>query len=298
MTTRRRNHTATLLPGGKVLVVGGYDDTITAANGEEVLASAELYDPGTGSWTATGKMATQRVAPTATLLPDGQVLVAGGLGSAAIVAELYDPANGSWTEAGSPPGDVLTATLLPDGTVLVTFCCRHAELYDPGAGSWTATARQSTDIGNGTTATLLPDGTVLEAGGEGRGADFASAELYHPASPATSHSSPAPTAGLVGSEPGTVGVTVGDHFAGFAGVICRGAGKGQLSVRGGDPNDGEWFALVLGSDGAVSSLSGALRGVEWKVTQKPQLTLKADKSGTFSGKDVVSGADVSGTFAC
>jgi Tol biopolymer transport system component len=196
MTTPRRDHTATLLPGGKVLVAGGDDGTFTAANGGNpgVLASAELYDPGTGSWTATRNMAMPRVGQTATLLPDGTVLVAGGGGSAALVAELYDPAKGSWTEAGSPPGDVLTATLLPDGTVLVAFCCRHAELYDPGAGSWTVTASQSTDIGDGTTATLLPDGTVLEAGGEGRGRDFASAELYHPASPATSPRSPAPTA--------------------------------------------------------------------------------------------------------
>jgi len=105
-------------------------------------------------------------------------------------------------------------------------------------------------------------------------------------------------ADLVGSAADTVGVTVGTHRAGFAGVICQELGNGQLSVSSGDLNEGEAFALVFRSDGTVSSLFGALRGVIWKVTQNPQGTLNADKSGTFSGKDAISGADVSGTFAC
>ena len=66
------SHTATLLPNGKVLVAGGYDSSGT-------LASAELYDPASGTWTATGSLATARVCHTATLLPNGKVLVAGGL---------------------------------------------------------------------------------------------------------------------------------------------------------------------------------------------------------------------------
>ena len=69
--TARFDHTATLLPSGKVLVAGGYD------NGG-VLSSAELYDPATGTWTATGSLGTARYAHTATLLPSGKVLVAGG----------------------------------------------------------------------------------------------------------------------------------------------------------------------------------------------------------------------------
>ena len=66
----------------------------------------------------------------------------------------------------------------------------------------------------------------------------------------------------------------------------------------GDPNDGDAVALVFRSDGTASSLSGVIRGVIWKVTQNPQGTLNADKSGTFSGKDAIGGANVSGTFAC
>src|SRR5437868_3620013 len=70
LNTARGVHTATLLPNGKVLVAGGY--------GSGVFASAELYDPASGSWSATGSLHTARYGCTATLLPNGKVLVAGG----------------------------------------------------------------------------------------------------------------------------------------------------------------------------------------------------------------------------
>ena len=112
LTTARAEHTATLLPDGKVLVAGGDD-----------LGSAELYDPATGMWTATGSMATARVFHTATLLSDGRVLVAGGYGENGYLAsaELYDPATGVWTATGSmaTTRQWHTATLLPNGQVLV-----------------------------------------------------------------------------------------------------------------------------------------------------------------------------------
>ena len=105
-----------MLPNGKVLVAGGYD-------GSGSLASAELYDPASGTWTATGSLATARYAHTATLLPNGKVLVAGGYDGSGILAsaELYDPASGTWTATGSlaTARDDHTATLLPNGKVLV-----------------------------------------------------------------------------------------------------------------------------------------------------------------------------------
>ena len=94
--TARDDHTATLLPNGKVLVAGG-------ENGSGALASAELYDPATGTWSATGSLATARDYHTATLLPNGKVLVAGGFNGSGDLAsaELYDPATGTWSATGS-----------------------------------------------------------------------------------------------------------------------------------------------------------------------------------------------------
>jgi hypothetical protein len=146
-----------------------------------------------GSWTATGSLHTARLEHTATLLPNGMVLVAGGLdsrGNLLASAELYDPESGSWTATGSLNVARVdqTATLLPNGMTLVaggvdsSGNSASAELYDPTSGNWTATG--SLNIArSGHTATLLPNGMVLVAGGVGN--DFtlsASAELYDPAS--------------------------------------------------------------------------------------------------------------------
>ena len=200
MTTARDEDTATLLPNGLVLIAGGCRSSCSPGN---ALASAELYDPATGSFTATGSMTTVRILDTATLLPNGLVLIAGGdypyhsdnggfsLDSLAS-AELYDPATGRFTATGSMAtaraGE--TATLLPNGQVLVAGGCRSscspgnalasAELYDPATGKFTATGSMTT-VRAGETATLLPNGLVLIAGGGFSVDALASVELYDPA---------------------------------------------------------------------------------------------------------------------
>src|SRR5437870_4991361 len=93
LNTARFHHTSTLLPDGMVLVAGGQEA------GGIFLASAELYDPATGTWSYTGSLNTARVFNTETLLPNGKVLVVAGQDSRGVPlasAELYDPATGTW----------------------------------------------------------------------------------------------------------------------------------------------------------------------------------------------------------
>ncbi len=208
MVNRRSAHSATLLPDGKVLVVGGFDDWAA-------LDSAELYDPASGSWTATGKLIEGRGYHTATLLPDGRVLVAGGrtnnssTGHALASAELYDPATGSWSATGNlvAAHTFHAATVLPSGKVLVTgasysgyglAAAATAELYDSSTGTWTATGTNVT-ASEYQTATLLGDGKVLVAGGaevvlQGccavTGRALASAQSYDPGSGTWTDTSP------------------------------------------------------------------------------------------------------------
>jgi len=191
MTTPRYQYAAALLANGQVLIAGGWSDPAISV----YLASAELYDPATGTFSATGSMTTVRVDPTATLLPNGQVLVAGGnncTGCVLASAELYDPATGVFTATGSmtTPRYNHTATLLLNGQVLVAGGCPNpgpcepvasAELYNPSTGIFSATSSMTT-ARSLPYATLLPNGRVLIAGGtNGLSTALTSAELYSPA---------------------------------------------------------------------------------------------------------------------
>lgn len=204
MASPRVFHTATLLPNGRVLVAGG-DLSGTSFLGSDVLSSAEMYDPASGTWSALPVMTTARAGQSATLLPNGNVLVAGGNSGSGTSqmfpvtsTELFDPASDTWMATGSMSSlrEGQTATLLPNGIVLVAGgCCEtgfsftEAETYDAGTGAWTVTGSMNT-ARIGQTATLLSDGTVLVAGGTGYGYyfgdhgaswdEYASAESYDP----------------------------------------------------------------------------------------------------------------------
>ena len=227
---RTRSHTATLLPNGKVLVAGGYDcggyrQRGALRSGERHLdatgslvdrraiitprrccptarcssqevppaalsRSAELYDPASGTWSATGSLATDALDHTATLLPNGKVLVAGGTASGVLAsAELYDPASGTWTATGSlaTARYVHTATLLPNGKVLVAggfddaaalSRARNSTIRPPGLGPPPAASPPRADL---TPRRCCPTARCSSQAVGSSGRYLASAELYDPA---------------------------------------------------------------------------------------------------------------------
>jgi hypothetical protein len=152
---------------------------------DDAVTSAEVYDPESGTWSATGAMLKPHGGFAATLLRDGRVLVGDVDDPAADVqvmgAEVYDPASGTWTATGKMVwGGGVTATLLRDGKVLVTDL-GGAQLYYPDSGTWTATGKMITPRYNHA-AFMLPDGRVLVGGGEVvPDRTIESAELYDPA---------------------------------------------------------------------------------------------------------------------
>jgi len=234
MTTARSSHTATLLAqgptasNGKVLITGG-------SNGGFPLATAELFDPVTGTFTATGAMSELRLEHTATLLANGKVLLA--CGTADNVAELFDPSTGTFTPTTggmlTPGRWGCTATLLNDGTVLITggrddenvFSggpINTAEQFNPATGTFTATGPM-TQFRYGHTATLLNNGKVLLAGGT-NGNSLQDAELFDPTtqtfSPTGLMNSPRANHTATLLNDGTVLVAGGDNSTTLSGGIA------------------------------------------------------------------------------
>jgi hypothetical protein len=182
----RLGHTATLLANGKVLVAGG----AFSVEYDGGWASAELYDPATETWSATGSLHTWRVYYAAVLLPNGDVLVAGGdwLFPSPGASEVYHVATGRWsTNAGISPRYLHTLTLLQNGKALLAGggiipgpeLLKDTIIYNPATGSWKTTANLKTPRYSHT-ATLLPDGKVVDVGGRFGNDYLRSAELYNP----------------------------------------------------------------------------------------------------------------------
>jgi hypothetical protein len=195
VVTERYGYTAAPLQDGRVLIVGG----VGPKSDTDFLASAEIYDPTTGKFSPTGSMHTAREDATATLLPDGRVLIAGGdqgvCGACGYInilasAEVYDPATGRFSTTGSMTNERTwhTATALADGRVLIAGGAgpkpdqdylASAEIYDPATAKFSATGSMTT-AREWHTATRLQDGRVLIAGGAGPNG-LSSAEIYDPA---------------------------------------------------------------------------------------------------------------------
>jgi N-acetylneuraminic acid mutarotase len=176
----RTQGTLTLLRNGLVLAAGG---GVEGGPDWNSTASAELFDPARGTWTLTAHMSVARARHTATVLANGEVLVAGGAttfhgenGSVTASAEIYNPTAGTWRPAApmSKPRYVHGAALLRGGRVLVAggwYATSNsdpshetAEIYDPATNRWTATGSMKNARAE-FSLVVLPDGRVLVAGG-------------------------------------------------------------------------------------------------------------------------------------
>jgi Galactose oxidase, central domain len=171
-TIGRNLSVATLLADGRVLVTGG---THTGAAGSVFNREAEIFDPATRMFTATGSMSVPRIGHAAIRLNDGRVLVLGGQQDATTSlasAEIFDPATGMFTSAGNmnAPRQSPVVALLKDGRVLIvggtfrqgqdTFIVLAAEIFDPATGKFTLSGRVQIARVN-QAAVALPDGRVL-----------------------------------------------------------------------------------------------------------------------------------------
>ncbi|HZM74005.1 MAG TPA: kelch repeat-containing protein [Candidatus Polarisedimenticolia bacterium] len=248
MNVPRSFHTATLLADGRVLVEGG---ELHALGDPGATDTAEIYDPASGSWTITGRLNGRRQGQTATLLPDGRVLVAGGSSQ----GDLYDPATGAWTLVDSfvTPREDQVAVLLADGRVLVAGgigilneapSSDSAELFDPTAGTWTATGSLPVRPRRHT-ATVLADGRVLVAGGIDENARpfefFDAAELYDPSSGTW-----APTGTMLAARYGQTAVLLLDGNVLVVGGLSYGATTDRILATAElfHPADGTWSAAA------------------------------------------------------
>jgi len=248
MVTQRTTHTATVLPSGAVLAVGGFN------SGAGVLVNAELYDPSAGTWAATGDLNNERENHTATLLNNGLVLVTSGdnFGGAVSTAELYDPATGLWTNTGSLAAarSWATATLLADGQVLVaggvdfvSGTLSSAEIFDPATGTWTTTGPMTAGRFQHR-AVMLATGKVLVVGGFSN-----SAEIYDPAT---------------GVWTATGSTNGGDRSKSTLSllpsgqVLATGGGGGDTTAELYDPATGEWTATCAMADSRATHTATVL----------------------------------------
>jgi hypothetical protein len=171
LNTKRSDHASVTLPDGRILVSGGTDGTT-------ILKSAEVFDPSTGIWTATGDMKTARRGHTMTVLQNYKVLVTGGAISdkaATPTAEVFDPSSGSWAATNKPMSFARrfhsATSLESDGSVLIAGGVvgpangadpRVAEVYNPWTDTWSTTPPSLPEARQGHTATAISVSTDID----------------------------------------------------------------------------------------------------------------------------------------
>ncbi|MBL0175569.1 MAG: T9SS type A sorting domain-containing protein [Ignavibacteria bacterium] len=254
---QRYYHTATLLPSGSVFSTGGRD-------GHLALNTCEMFDPagdmGRGSWIAKSSMSSQRERHTATRMPYGRIIVAGGLDDIPIRrCEMYDWQLDRW----GPVEDMIdvryehTATLLRDGRLLVVGSKNYDKgftgceifylpmvhggtgpLSAPTAGQWRSTG--SLHVGRGKhTSTMLPDGRVLVTGGVSNYVPVRSCEIYDPSTEAWTT-----VASMQVAREGHTATLLSDGRV----MVTGGAGYEETSCEVFDPatngGQGSWFLLA------------------------------------------------------
>jgi hypothetical protein len=291
----RASHFAVRLADGLVLVGGGSDETSSSA-----LASAELYGPGDGTFTATGSLAQGRIFATAHLLPDGRALALGGAAGGAVFAstEIYDPGDGTFSAGPSMAvaRSSHASVALGDGRVLAiggfqpNTALLTAEVYDPSAGSggaWSATGSMAARRLN-FPAVRMGDGRVLVVGGasgpEGSWASLSSCEIWDPDTGAFTAA-----ASLPGPRSSAAAVALADGR-----VLVAGGGDGTVSLHDAlvyDPEADSWsapMAITAGGGGTSATLLAdgrVLVAGGWDAqaqVESPEADLFDPSTGAFS----------------
>ncbi|MHB1837756.1 MAG: kelch repeat-containing protein [Solirubrobacteraceae bacterium] len=273
---------AVTLPDGKVLVAGGYNQN----GGLNILASAELFDPATNTFTAlSASMDTGRLAAAAAVLDDGEVLIAGGRGpgGALDTADLYDPATGSFTllantmqtaTYAAPAVTLKNGDVLIGGGVGAANSISTAELFDPTTETFTALPLPSPRAGG--IAVALPNGDAMIIGGKGSTGALTTSLLFDPTTDkfttlSTQLSAPLP--------PGAAAATLPD---------------GQILLAGGGPTASVQSAAELldPSTGVITPISAQLTVPRYGAFAATLANGRVLIGGGFSGSPVVTSAEL------
>ncbi|PZQ13240.1 MAG: galactose oxidase [Rhodanobacter denitrificans] len=278
MTTPRAHQGSVVLADGRVFQYGG----ISAMG--DILASAELYDPATGTYAATGDAADARMRPTTVGLADGRVLVTGGRGGheGSVIfdtVELYDPATGTF----GPGGSVATrryvgiVARLPDGKVLLTGgfnftdgTLGSSEIYDPATQTAAPTGSLVHPRDTYGHALTLADGRIMIVGGYDDDGPLATVEIYDPA---------AGTFALTGDMPDARG----DHCA----LVLA---DGRVLVLGGFGSDWQYAMDAYLWDPATGQFRTAGRMTYPRANA--HATLLADGRVLVAGGSTTGGSDL------